>query len=65
MDLSNTFDTINHDIFLFKSKAYGFKKNSGFFIRSYLTNKCQRAKIGNNLSDWNKIITMAAQSVQY
>ena len=41
MDLSKAFDTINHDLFLSKLKAYGFNENSVSFIRSYLTNRYQ------------------------
>ena len=45
MDLSNTFDTINHDIFLFKSKAYGFKKNSGFLLEAILQTSVSEQKL--------------------
>ena len=60
MDLS-TFDTINCDLFLSKLKAYGFNENSVSFIKSYLTNRYQRTKIGSTFSDWNKIITGVPQ----
>ena len=39
MDLSKAFDAINHDLPLFKLKAYVFKENSLSFIKSYLTNR--------------------------
>ena len=61
MDLSKAFDIINHDLFLSKLKAYGFNENSVSFIRSYLTNRYQRTKIGSTFSDWNKIITGVPQ----
>ena len=62
MDLSKSFDTINHDYFLsLLIKVYGFNENSVSFVRSYLTNRYQRRKIGNTFSDWNKIITGAPQ----
>ena len=57
MDLSKAFDTRNHDHFLSKLKAYIFNENSVSFIRSYLTNRYQREKIGSTFSDRNKIIT--------
>ena len=56
MDLSKAFDTINHNLFLSKLKAFDFSENSVSFIRSYLTNWYQRTEIGNTFSDRNKII---------
>ena len=53
LDLSKAFDTTNHDLFLSKLKAYCFNENSVLFIRSYLTNRYQRPKIGSTFSDWN------------
>ena len=61
MDLSKVFDTINQDLFLSKLKAYGFNENSVLFIRSYLTNRYQRTKIGSTFSDRSKIITGSPQ----
>ena len=60
MDLSKAFDTINHDLFLSKLKAYGFNESSVSII-SYLTNRYQRTKIGSTFSDWNKIISGVPQ----
>ena len=60
-DLSKAFDTINHDLFLSKLKAYGFNENSVSFIRNYLTNRYQRIEVGSTFSDWNKIITGVPQ----
>ena len=39
MDLPKAFDTINHDLFVSKLKAYGFNETSVSFIRSCLTNR--------------------------
>ena len=61
MDLSKGFDTINHNLFLSKLKASGFNENTVLFIRSYLTNRYQRTKIGSTFSDWNKIVTGVPQ----
>ena len=36
MDLSEAFDTINHDLLLAKLEAYGFSNNALLFILSYL-----------------------------
>ena len=54
MELSKAFDTANHDLPQSKLKVYGFKENSVSFIRSYLTNRHQRTKIGSAFSDWEK-----------
>ena len=40
-----------------KLKTYCFNEKSVLFIRSYLTNRYQRTKIGSTFSDRNKIIT--------
>lgn len=55
IDLSKAFDTIN--LFLSNLKSYGFNESSVLLIRSYLTNRYQRTKIGSSFSDWNKVIT--------
>ena len=39
MDLSKTFDTINHQLLLAKSHAYGFSKQALAIICSYLSNR--------------------------
>ena len=39
MDLSKAFDTLNHDLLIAKSHAYGFSKDSLQLIKSYLTNR--------------------------
>ena len=38
MDLSKDFDTINHDLFIAKKKAYGFPKESLKLMKSQLKN---------------------------
>ena len=45
----------------FALNPYGFNGNSVSFIRSYLTNRYQRTKIGSTFSGWNKIITGVPQ----
>ena len=36
MDLSKAFDSLNHNLFLIKLKAYGLNNNSVEFFRSYI-----------------------------
>ena len=45
IDLSKAFDTINHDLFLTKLKAYVFNENSVSFIRSYLQTGTSKRKL--------------------
>ena len=52
MDFSKAFDKLNHNLLLWKLKAYGFNKNALTFIQSYFTNRHQRAKVGNKFSKW-------------
>ena len=44
MDLSEAFDTLNHELLLAKLNAYGFSNNA---IKSYLSNRYQRTNINN------------------
>ena len=54
-DLSNAFDTINHDVLIAKLGAYGFYAESLKLIRSYLTNRFQRTKVNTSFSSWSKL----------
>ena len=57
MDLSKTFDTLNHKLHFKKMQAYGFDKKSLSFIESYFTNRKQRTEIGK----YQRIITGVSQ----
>ena len=61
MDLSKAFDTLNHDLLLAKLSAYGFDAKSVTFLKSYLSDRHQRCKIGNTFSDWQKLIAGVPQ----
>jgi len=50
VDLRKSHDTIIHDILLQKLEAYGLRAVAGNWLRSYLNNRRQRVKIGNNFS---------------
>ena len=52
MDLSKAFDTLDHSLLLSKLKAYGFDERSLIFLKSYLSDRFQRCKVGNDFSDW-------------
>ena len=61
MDLTKVFDTLNHNQPVAKLKAYGLDLSAALFIKSYLTNKYQRCKIGDSFSELERIITGVPQ----
>ena len=50
MDLSKAFDTLNHDILIYKLKAYGLSETALKLMQSYLTNRKQYVEINNTQS---------------
>ena len=56
MDLSKAFDSIPHALLLAKLKAYGLCETSIVLLRSYLSTRIQRVKIGHvryiNILTW-------------
>ena len=56
MDLSKAFDCMPHGLLLAKLQAYGLSGNSIKIMRSYLTGRKQRVKIGNGTSEWADIL---------
>ena len=56
MDLSKTFDTINHPLLFAKLHAYGFSKQALGIICSYFSSRKQRIKINNVFSSWKDLI---------
>ena len=62
MDLSKTFDTLNHDLFLAKLHAFGFARNSLKVLHNSLSNRYQKTKINKIFSLWSKIVFRVPQS---
>ena len=55
MDLSKAFDTLNHDILIYKLKSYGLSDAALKLMQSYLTNRKQYVEINNTQSTKNDI----------
>ena len=52
MDLSKAFDCLPHDLILEKLEFYGLSAKSISLLRSYLSSRYQRVKLGNTFSSW-------------
>ena len=63
MDLSKTFDTLNHDLLIAKLHAYGFSYSALSLIKSYLANRWQRTKINTTFSLWSALSGIPQGSV--
>ena len=57
MDLSNVFDTLDHDLLIAKLGAYGFETDTLRYMKSYLTNRKQRVRVSRTFSEWERITT--------
>jgi ribonuclease P/MRP protein subunit RPP40 len=61
MDLSQAFDTINHQLLIAKLYAYGFSKNALELILDYLSNRWHRTKINTSFSSWSELLSGVPQ----
>ena len=52
MDLSKAYDCLDHNLIIAELMTYGFSMQAVLLISSYLTNRKQRVKIGQSLSNW-------------
>jgi hypothetical protein len=65
MDLSKGFDCLPHDLLLMKLKAYGLSQSALEMLNSYLANRKQCVKIGQNTSDLLDIVIKVFLKVPY
>ena len=56
MDLSKAFDCLPHELLLAKLAAYGLETSSLELLRSYLSGRFHRVKIGSTLSKWLEVL---------
>ena len=56
MDLSKSFDCLNHDLLIAQLHAYGFSNASLKVIHSYLTNRWQRTNMNISFSSWIELL---------
>lgn len=61
LDLQKAFDLVDHNILLMKLKLYHFSNKTIDWFSSYLTNRYQVVKIGNEMSDKQKLQTGVPQ----
>ena len=56
LDLTKAFDTVNHDVLLYKMKNfYGFRGLAFKLVQSYLSNRKYYTKLNNFKSDLSKV----------
>lgn len=61
LDLAKAFDTVNHQILLDKLYAYGIRGKAHKLIKSYLSNRKQKVRIGTHVSNFENINTGVPQ----
>ena len=52
LDLSKAFDSLNHEVLFGKLQTLGFDTHSRSLITDFLTDRIQRVKCNDTLSDW-------------
>ena len=60
-DLSKAFDCLNHELLIAKLEAYDFDRESLAYVLSYLSDRKQRTKVNNYLSEWANITSGVPQ----
>ena len=55
MDLSKAFDTIDHNILIYKLRAYGVRGNAISWFEDYLRNRCQFVAYKSNTSQTSMV----------
>ena len=61
LDLAKAFDTVHHQILLDKLYNYRIRGSAYNLLKSYLTNRQQRVKINNKISQFESVTTGVPQ----
>ena len=61
MGLSKAFETMDPDLLITKLGVFGFQEDALVFMKSYFTNRQQRARVKSNFSMWEEIISGVPQ----
>ena len=56
IDLKKAFDTVDHEILLYKLNHYGIRGIVNDWFQSYLTGRCQTIQIGTRISKKEKVV---------
>ena len=65
MDLSRTFDTLNHELLIAKLHAYGFDKFLLKLFHSYLSNIWHKTQIKNKFSSWAELLRKRTPGISF
>ena len=57
LDLSKTFDKVEHDGIIFKIKAYGVESELLSLLKNYLESREQKVVLNGQTSEWRKIMS--------
>lgn len=65
LDMTKAFDLVPHDFLIYKLQCFGFKDKALKILESYLQDRKQCVKIGDNVSDFRTIRTGVPQGSIY
>ena len=57
LDFSKAYDRVDHKILLSKLEAMGISGKTHKLISHWLTNRRQRTKVEDSLSEWDKVVS--------
>lgn len=61
LDFTKAFDFLNHDILIALLHYIGFTNDATMLIKSFLSDRCQRVRVGNDISECRLVLTGVPQ----